>query len=327
MNAQQQGLDNFPVPPPVIKTLVSGFNVVANNIYLILFPVIVDLLIWLFPGISIKNFSQPVLQAFVDMSAELPAESLRMITDLLANFNMLTLLRTLPIGVASLFSASLAQENPINTTPNFEVNNFSQFILLTLLINLVGILLGGFYFRQVADVTTKPIRPRLDRQMLRVILLSFGWLLFFLVINIPIALLTLLVGLLSGILRAIVGILLMIPASWLLLFVYYSYYPLFLNDSGVIPAVKKTFHVVRYSAPTLGWFSIIAILISQGLNMLWVSAPATSWISLVGIFGHAFISAGLLAASFIYFTKTSVWVDETLLWFIKNDRSKSDLTA
>jgi len=327
MNVQQQDLDSFPVPPPVIKTLLNGFNTVANNIYLILFPVVVDLFIWLVPGISIKNFAQPMLQTFNDLSADIPADGLRMITDLLANFNMFTLLRTLPIGVASLFSASLVQENPLNTTPMLEVNGISQFLLFVILINLIGIVLGGLYFRQVADVSTKPIRASLGRQMVRVLLLSGGWLLFFLILNIPVVLLFMLVSLLSGVLKTILVIVLMIPASWLVLFIYYSYYPLFLSDSGVIAAVKKSFHVIRYSAPTLGWFSIIALMISQGLNLLWVSAPAVSWVSLVGISGHAFISAGLLASSFIYFNKTSVWVDETLLWFAKNERTKTDNIA
>lgn len=327
MNVQQQDLESFPVPPPVIKTLINGFNIVANNIYLIVFPVIIDLFIWLFPGISIEKFSQPILQTFSELSADLPADGLDLITELLANFNMFTLLRTLPIGVASLFSASLIQENPINATPNFEISGFGQFLLIAFLINLIGILLGGIYYRQVADLSTKPIRPRFEKQLLRVLLLSGAWLLFFMIINIPIALLFVLVGLLGGFLQTLVSIVLMIPASWLLLIVYYSYYPLFLNDSGVITAVRKTLHIIRYSAPTLGWFSIIALLISQGLNLLWVSAPAVSWVSLVGIFGHAFISAGLLAASFIYFNKTSVWVDETLLWFSKNDRSKTDRIA
>lgn len=324
MNEQPTQIATFPPPPSVIKTLGNGFNTVANHIYLILLPVLLDLFIWLYPGISISKYTQPALQYIADLSPDLPAEAIQILSDLFQNFNLFTLLRTMPIGVASLFSASLEQINPLAATSAFEVSGLSQLLGFILLINIAGILLGWVYFRQIADVSAKPIRPRAFRQALNVLLITLAWLVFFLLINIPVSLLILLVGALSGILRTIVVILLMIPASWLLLYVYYSYYPLFLNDLGIISALKKTFTVVRFSAPTLGWFSIISLMLSEGLNLLWSSAPANSWVSIVGILGHGFISAGLLAASFIYYNKISIWVDDSLRWFAVNRPTGSD---
>jgi len=45
----------------------------------------------------------------------------------------------------------------------------------------------------------------------------------------------------------------------------------------------------------------MAFVISQGMDVLWQTPPEDSWLSLVGIFGHAFISTGILADSFIYY--------------------------
>jgi len=317
---------SLPTPPSVIRTLVAGFNLVANHIYLILLPVTLDLFIWLFPSINVTALFSPVVESFAEFTTELPVEASQMLNELVANFNLTSLLRTLPIGVASLFSAAVIHENPLNSTNTIEVMSISQFLLGFSLFNIIGLALGGMYYRMVSDVSVKPIRPTLLRQTWRVLLLSAGWLVFFLALYIPISLILLLLGFLEGFLQTVLIVILLIPMSWLLLFVYYSYYPFFMNDNGVVASLKKTFHIIRYTAPTLGWFSIIALFLSQGLNYLWTSAPATSWVSLIGIFGHGFISAGLLASSFIYFNKLSVWVDETVLWFGKNRKPERDRT-
>jgi hypothetical protein len=39
----------------------------------------------------------------------------------------------------------------------------------------------------------------------------------------------------------------------------------------------------------------------MGQSLLWRTPPDTSWMTLVGIFGNAFINTALLAASFIYY--------------------------
>lgn len=324
MNDHLNTVNNFPTPPSVIKTLVSGFNVVANHIYLIFLPVILDLFIWLFPSISVTKLFAPLIESFAEFTIELPAEASQMLNDLVLNFNLTTLLRTLPIGVASLFSAAIKHESPLFYPSAIEVETLSQFLIGFSLFNIVGVLLGGFYYRMVSDASVKPIRPSFLRQAWRVVLLTVSWLAIALALYVPISLLLLLLGLLEGFLRTIIIIVLLIPLSWLLLYVYYSYYPLFLNDNDIRATLKKTFRIVRFSGPTLGWFSLLALFISQGLNQLWASAPATSWASLVGIFGHGFISAGLLASSFIYFSKLSVWVDETMLWIGKNRQTERD---
>ena len=48
-------------------------------------------------------------------------------------------------------------------------------------------------------------------------------------------------------------------------------------------------------------FLLMTIILYQGWACCGASRPITSWLALVGIFGHAFIATGLLAASFIYY--------------------------
>lgn len=72
--------------------------------------------------------------------------------------------------------------------------------------------------------------------------------------------------------------------------------------------------MMRYALPSLGWFVIVAMVLSQGLNFLWRIPPSDSWMTLFGIFGHAFVSTALLAASFIYYRDLNIWVDAALQW-------------
>jgi hypothetical protein len=58
----------------------------------------------------------------------------------------------------------------------------------------------------------------------------------------------------------------------------------------------------------------MAIVISQGMDLIWLNPAADTWMALVGIFGHAFITTGLLAGSFIFYRDLSSWVDEALAW-------------
>jgi len=54
------------------------------------------------------------------------------------------------------------------------------------------------------------------------------------------------------------------------------------------------------------------LVISEGLNILWNMPPADSWLVLVGIAGHAFISASLLAASFVYYRDALTWIQKVI---------------
>jgi len=50
------------------------------------------------------------------------------------------------------------------------------------------------------------------------------------------------------------------------------------------------------------------LLLTTGLNYLWSVPPDDSWMLLVGIGGHAFITTALLAASFVYYRDMNAWL-------------------
>jgi hypothetical protein len=54
------------------------------------------------------------------------------------------------------------------------------------------------------------------------------------------------------------------------------------------------------------------IVISEGLDTLWRVPAEDSWLTLVGVAAHAFVSTSLLAASFIYYRDASRWLQRLI---------------
>jgi hypothetical protein len=50
----------------------------------------------------------------------------------------------------------------------------------------------------------------------------------------------------------------------------------------------------------------------QRAELLWRVPPSNTWMKLVGIFGHAFISTMLLSASFAYYRNINAWLQVVL---------------
>ena len=59
-----------------------------------------------------------------------------------------------------------------------------------------------------------------------------------------------------------------------------------------------------------GLFIMLAILVNQGLNLVWQVAPENSWLMVISIIGHAFVTTSMLAASFVYYQDMIRWFEE-----------------
>jgi hypothetical protein len=46
------------------------------------------------------------------------------------------------------------------------------------------------------------------------------------------------------------------------------------------------------------------------LDLLWGVPTEASWLLLLGILGHAFVTTGLLASSFVYYRDALRWIRE-----------------
>ena len=66
----------------------------------------------------------------------------------------------------------------------------------------------------------------------------------------------------------------------------------------------------RRTLPKTATLFLAVLVVSQGLNLLWRVPVESSWLVLIGLGGHAFVTTGLLAATFVYYREAEKWVKE-----------------
>ncbi|MDO9088173.1 MAG: hypothetical protein Q7U53_18340 [Anaerolineaceae bacterium] len=323
-------IDNQKLAPPrLIPTLLAGFNTVANHIGLILFPLGLDLLIWFGPQLKLEKLLTPiytqVFQAMIaynnpDMQQLLETSQSEMGL-ILGRVNLTSSLSTFPIGIPSLLSSQGISKTPLGAPTIFEMPSIGLIVLITLLFIIIGLMLGSLYLSAIAystsNKTEKINLQMIVKKLVKGTGLSILLVIILLVLLIPVLFTISLFSLFSPVLSQIVLLISTFILIWLLIPLIFSPHGIFTKDMGILQSILHSIKVVRAYLPGTGMFLLAAILIAQGLDLLWVAAPTDSWLTLIGITGHAFIYTALIAASFIYYQKGCEWTEE-LLEKIKN---------
>ena len=326
----------LPVPPNLIASLRSGFDAVANQFAIIAIPIAVDLLLWLGPHIQVNTLTNKILKSLVSAS-ELSSIQTR---DLLTNttevlraaaeqYNLLSLFRTIPVGIPSLMAARLPIEIP-NGAPIFiDVTNFLGAVGLAIILIIFGLFFGCLYYIFIGQIALHG-KINLNKLILnwswssiQVVSLALALLILFVVVSIPsscaISVLTLF-GLQLGQFAIFIyfGIIL-----WLAFPLLFAAHGIFVHHINALAAVQRSMIMTRMTLPTTSLFIFSVLVISEGLDILWRIPAENSWLTLIGVGGHAFVSSALLAASFIYYRDADQWTQET----IKVLKSKQELLS
>jgi hypothetical protein len=203
---------------------------------------------------------------------------------------------------------------PLGMRVDWEIPGWLTLMAGFLLLTGIGLLLGVLYFYFVSRVALRPEKgPGLVRVMFHTLIIWGVWasIVFVAYPIIQIAAYFLLSNLVVVI---VLFFLLAWPVTWLCLMMFFSTHAVFTESKGALSSLAQNFRILRYGLPPMGWFALMAVIISRGMDLLWLVPPAESWMALVGILGHAFISTGLLSASFIFYRDLSTWVEEALQW-------------
>jgi hypothetical protein len=99
---------------------------------------------------------------------------------------------------------------------------------------------------------------------------------------------------------------------WLLIPLVFSPHGIIVNRYTIWVSMRESIRLTRWTLPTTSLLLLCILLLSEGLNMVWSLPEETSWWTLVGIVGHAFVSTSLLAASFVYYRDADRWVQQVL---------------
>ncbi|GAP14102.1 hypothetical protein LARV_01864 [Longilinea arvoryzae] len=312
-------------PPPRLTTaLIGGFNAVANHVYLILPPIILDVFLWLGPRISLERILSPVIDDMnttlqqlgsADMT-QLMSTSFNLWKQFAEQFNFFSLLRTLPVGIPSLMAGSVDPATPLGGFTRLEVNSTAGMMLIGLVMVIFGLLLGCFYFSAVSRSSNGEkgfIFLRCSAwQAAQTVLLTLLSIALILTLALPGMFVISLVTLISPTLATIALFLVGLLAFWFLIPLVFSPHGIFTRQQNAVTSMLTSVRLVRYLMPSVSLFILVAILLIQGLNQLWSVPPANSWLTLVGIAGHAFIATSMLSASFVFYRSATAWLEENL---------------
>ena len=322
METKPEALTNN--PPRLIVSFLVGFNAVTNHIQLILFPLVLDLLLWFGPHLRLKELIGPVINEMNTTLTQMTTPDMSQLVQTakdtwlstVEHFNLLSSLRTYPIGIPSLYASIGPILTPIGPARVYEMPNAGISLGLWVLITLVGIIGGSLYFNEIARITgpEQGIVPfkRIFWQFVQSVLLGILLIVILMVIMIPASILVSILTMINPVLAQIAVLLLSIVVLWLLIPLVFSAHGIFAFKQNAFVSILLSVRMVRYFLPTTGLFLLLVVLISQGLDVLWRVPPESSWMALVGILGHAFITTGLLSASFVYYRGGMSWMQQNI---------------
>jgi hypothetical protein len=305
----------IPRPPGLVATLAKGFDTIANNIAIIILPVLLDLFLWLGPKLRLKTLLAPLLDQMtasaLPLAESLPdAASMQQLWDeFLTGFNLLGALRTFPLGVVSLMSSRLPSKSPLGQPASLEISSYTTLISGWMGLVLLGWLLGCVFYTWIARVTaTLEEKPSFTHNLMQSMWISLIWVGLALLVGTPLLLLLSIVLALSPAIAQGAMFVLMLIGVWLLMPVFFSPHGIFVYGNNAIASIMKSLKLIRFTLPSSGTFLLVCLLINEGLGYLWAVPPQDSWLNLVAIVGHGFVSTALIASTFIYYREVNIWL-------------------
>jgi len=230
--------------------------------------------------------------------------------------NLFLALRSLPVGIFSLLTSVLPIKHPLGSPIFWDIPSFGGAVFISLLIFLIGLGVASIYFssvRQAAlfdEIKWRKVFRDFPRVSLQSLLLSLMWLILFMAIMVVGSCAATGVTFFSISLGQIVIILFGVISFWLIFPLFFSPHGIFSQGEKAWISLINSIRLTNMTFMKTSVFIILALLINQGLNLVWQIPPEDSWLMVISIIGHAFVTTGMLAASFVYYQEMVRWGDE-----------------
>lgn len=324
------GMKSFDTPtaqfqPGLISTLRAGFETVANHLVLTLFPIALDLFIWLGPRYRLKNLIQSFFgeamrsMGPVGLEASQPMQLSKEFWNSVAEqLNLTTFLRTFPVGIPSLMASRSPAVHPMGIPSSTEITSPGVAILLGMIFLIIGLGIGTFYYNVTAQAALAGRVNWLSALIhwpwsaFQVFMLAVFWVLLFIFVSIPSSCILLFMTLGNSLMAQIALLIYFSFLLWLFLPLFFSAHGIIIYRLKVKDSIQRSVQITRWSLPMTGLFFLCAVLISQGLDIVWSWPAEDSWFAMIGVVGHGLVTSALLAASFIYYRQMDVAIQKTL---------------
>ena len=291
--------------PGILPTLKAGFEVTSKHWWLVLLPALLDTFYWLGPRLSPRL----LVEQTVGMLTEQPlfpemGDQLLMAAQ---QTNLFTSLTIPFLGVPALMRLT-PDETPVMPS-TIQVQSFGMWFLLFLGLSIIGVLLTAVYFSLVARAVRQSDGRKSGKQFIKHILRTWGQLIVIglgllaaaVVIFFPLMIIGSILSLLNAQLFILVILIGMMLLFWIAVFCGFAPHGLTLNGRSLFQALTESVQLVR-----LNYISTMILLLAitgirTVMDQLLLFADDGSWLTLSSILGHAFISTGLVAATYVFY--------------------------
>jgi hypothetical protein len=313
----------------VIDSLSAGYRFVGKRLELLLAPILLDLLFWIGPRLSIAPLLQRAATFYTEASAVegMPADMAQMSSQMATllsesgkNSNLLAVLANSSLlHVPSL----LAAIGPLNERAVIEVQSPLAAFLLFVGFGLLGVLVGVVYMNMLARTLPIGDAPKPTSFGAFVGMVLRHWLIVLLYValvvvaliigSIPVTLATALLSLISPFIGSLIFVLLSGTILVLFFYLYFVTAAVVVDNLPAHRAIVQSFVLVRNNFwATLG-FVLLYNVITLGFAFIMASLAAmTPWGTLVAILLYAYIGSGLTMALLVFYRTRILKQEEQL---------------
>jgi hypothetical protein len=313
--------------------LSAGYRFLGRRIELLIIPILLDLLFWLGPRLSIAPIFQQMASLYTQVSATegMSPDMVDMIKQAATTFSQMgeqsNLLNSLA-NTTMLHVPSLMAGSGVNIGPVIEIQSPLAAISLLIGFSLLGVLIGVVYMNMLArtlplgdgakPATLSQFATNVVRHFVMVILYVLLIIGALMIGAIPVTLIVALLSLLNPYIGSLIFMLFIGVIMVLLFYLYFVTAGLILDDLPVYRAITQSFLTVRNNFwPTLG-FIVLYTVISLGFAYLLINlATMTPVGTVIAILVYAYIGSGLAMALLVFYRTRLLKQDERLLSAMK----------
>jgi len=179
--------------------------------------------------------------------------------------------------------------------------------------------LGGVFLSEIGrncnqDVEKKAFSfKNLATHVFWLILINFSIWMVILLILFPSMTIVVLLTMINSVIGNIANFVVLLLLFWMIIPLLFTPHTIIIQQVNPLKAILSSIRLIRIYLPGTGFFVLFSLLLYQSLNQfLWLRPDEASYMLLGGIFGHAFISTGLIASSFFYYQDGVRWMNHHL---------------
>ena len=302
----------------VIDSLSAGYRFLGRRLELLLAPILLDLLLWLGPRLSIAPLFHQAAALYNEaanvegMPPDMAAMSTQ-VAELLNQSGDSSNLFAMLVNSSLLHVPSLLTSiAPLSSRAVMEVSNPLAAFLLFVGFSLLGVLIGVIYMNMLARTLPLGSGPKLVsfgefagvvlRHWVMVLVYVALLVLALLIGSIPVGLATALVSLISPALGSIIVVLLSGVVLVLFFYLYFVTAALIMDNLPVHRAIVQSFVVVRTNFwATLG-FIVLYYVITIGFALIMANLVQMTPVgTIIAILLYAYIGSGLTMSLLVFY--------------------------